>query len=119
METTTLAITRVDHDQEHDQHRESVPSPVRGALNKEQRRGHRDARYHAVRNPDEQGWQEHISDRPTCWSARSGFGPRARRTARFRSSIDEAWSGRRWVAELDIWDCFGAIPHDRLMSTIE
>jgi RNA-directed DNA polymerase len=33
--------------------------------------------------------------------------------------IDEAWDGRRWVAESDVSDCFGAIPHDRLMSAVE
>src|SRR3954465_258811 len=33
--------------------------------------------------------------------------------------IDEAWDGRRWVAESDVSDCFGAIPHDGLMSAIE
>jgi retron-type reverse transcriptase len=33
--------------------------------------------------------------------------------------IDEAWDGRRWVAESDGSDCFGAIPHDRLMLAIE
>ena len=33
--------------------------------------------------------------------------------------VDEAWDGRRWVAESDVSDCFGAIPHDRLMAAIE
>ena len=42
-----------------------------------------------------------------------------RRTTRSRSSIDETWSGRRWVVETDIANCFEAIPHDGLMSAIE
>ena len=33
--------------------------------------------------------------------------------------IDESWSGRRWVAESDIANCFEAIPHEGLMSAIE
>jgi RNA-directed DNA polymerase len=33
--------------------------------------------------------------------------------------VDAAWDGRRWVAESDVSDCFGAIPHDGLMSAIE
>ena len=33
--------------------------------------------------------------------------------------IDEAWKGRRWVAESDIANCFEAIPHSGLMSAIE
>ena len=33
--------------------------------------------------------------------------------------IDEAWRGRRWIAESDIANCFEAIPHDRLMAAIE
>ncbi len=33
--------------------------------------------------------------------------------------IDEAWRGRRWVVETDIASCFEAIPHDRLMQTVE
>jgi group II intron reverse transcriptase/maturase len=33
--------------------------------------------------------------------------------------VDEAWDGRRWVAESDVSDCFGTIPHDGLMSAIE
>ena len=40
-------------------------------------------------------------------------------TMRSRSSIDEAWGGRRWVLESDVADCFEAIPHSRLMSAIE
>lgn len=33
--------------------------------------------------------------------------------------LDEAWRGRRWVAETDIAACFEAIPHDRLMTAVE
>lgn len=33
--------------------------------------------------------------------------------------IDEAWKGRRWVAESDIANCFEAIPHSKLMLAIE
>ena len=33
--------------------------------------------------------------------------------------IDEAWRGRRWVAESDIGNCFEAIPHSGLMAAIE
>ena len=40
-------------------------------------------------------------------------------TTRSRSSIDEAWGGRRWVVETDIANCFEAIPHYGLMSAIE
>src|SRR5918994_6995386 len=49
------------------------------------------------------------------------FGFRPRRSAHdaLQVLIDEAWDGRRWVAESDVSDCFGAIPHDRLMSAIE
>jgi RNA-directed DNA polymerase len=49
------------------------------------------------------------------------FGFRPRRSAHdaLQVLIDEAWGGRRWVAESDVSDCFGAIPHDGLMSAIE
>ena len=33
--------------------------------------------------------------------------------------VDEAWRGRRWVAESDIADCFEAIPHSGLMAAVE
>ena len=33
--------------------------------------------------------------------------------------VDEAWRGRRWVAESDIANCFEAIPHSGLMAAIE
>ena len=49
------------------------------------------------------------------------FGFRPKRSAHdaLQVLIDEAWSGRRWVAESDIADCFEAIPHSQLMSAIE
>ena len=33
--------------------------------------------------------------------------------------VDEAWRGRRWVAESDIANCFEAIPHSGLMAAVE
>ena len=49
------------------------------------------------------------------------FGFRPRRSAHdaLQVLIDEAWSGRRWVVETDIANCFEAIPHDRLIAAIE
>src|SRR5688572_3425564 len=49
------------------------------------------------------------------------FGFRPRRSAHdaLQVLIDEAWSGKRWVAESDIANCFEAIPHSGLMSAIE
>jgi RNA-directed DNA polymerase len=49
------------------------------------------------------------------------FGFRPKRSAHdaLQVLVDGAWDGRRWVAESDVSDCFGAIPHDRLMSAIE
>jgi group II intron reverse transcriptase/maturase len=49
------------------------------------------------------------------------FGFRPRRSAHdaLQILIDEAWDGRRWVAESDVSNCFEAIPHDRLMLAIE
>ncbi|MCA1699193.1 MAG: group II intron reverse transcriptase/maturase [Actinobacteria bacterium] len=49
------------------------------------------------------------------------FGFRPRRSAHdaLQVLIDEAWSGRRWVVETDVANCFEAIPHDRLMVAIE
>jgi RNA-directed DNA polymerase len=48
-----------------------------------------------------------------------GFRPRRSAHDALQVLIDEAWDGRRWVAESDVSDCFGAIPHDRLMSAVE
>jgi group II intron reverse transcriptase/maturase len=49
------------------------------------------------------------------------FGFRPKRSAHdaLQVLVDGAWDGRRWVAESDVSDCFGAIPHDRLMLAIE
>ena len=49
------------------------------------------------------------------------FGFRPRRSAHdaLQVLIDEAWQGRRWVVETDIASCYEAIPHDRLMQTVE
>ena len=51
----------------------------------------------------------------------SSFGFRPKRSAHdaLQVLIDEAWRGRRWVVETDIASCFEAIPHDRLMQTVE
>jgi RNA-directed DNA polymerase len=48
-----------------------------------------------------------------------GFRPRRSQHDALQVLIDEAWDGRRWVAESDVSDCFGAIPHSGLMSAIE
>ena len=49
------------------------------------------------------------------------FGFRPRRSAHdaLQVLIDEAWRGRRWVAESDIANCFEAIPHSGLMAAAE
>ena len=49
------------------------------------------------------------------------FGFRPRRSAHdaLQVLIDECWRGRRWVVETDIANCFSAIPHDKLMQTVE
>jgi retron-type reverse transcriptase len=49
------------------------------------------------------------------------FGFRPRRSAHdaLQVLIDECWRGRRWVVETDIASCFSAIPHDKLMKTVE
>ena len=39
--------------------------------------------------------------------------------AQLRVSSGGVLDGRRWVAESDVSDCFGAIPHSGLMSAIE
>ncbi|MGA2928946.1 MAG: group II intron reverse transcriptase/maturase [Solirubrobacteraceae bacterium] len=48
-----------------------------------------------------------------------GFRPRRSTHDALQVLIDEAWDGRRWVAESDIANCFEAIPHSQLMSAIE
>jgi group II intron reverse transcriptase/maturase len=49
------------------------------------------------------------------------FGFRPKRSAHdaLQVLIDESWRGRQWVAESDVSDCFGAIPHSGLMSVVE
>ena len=49
------------------------------------------------------------------------FGFRPKRSAHdaLQVLVDESWRGRRWVAESDVSDCFGAIPHSGLMSAVE
>jgi RNA-directed DNA polymerase len=49
------------------------------------------------------------------------FGFRPKRSAHdaLQVLVDEAWSGRRWVVESDVANCFEAIPHSQLMSAIE
>jgi group II intron reverse transcriptase/maturase len=48
-----------------------------------------------------------------------GFRPRRSQHDALQVLIDESWRGRRWVAESDIANCFGEIPHSGLMSAIE
>jgi group II intron reverse transcriptase/maturase len=48
-----------------------------------------------------------------------GFRPRRAAHDALQVLIDEAWRGKRWVAESDIANCFEAIPHSGLMSAIE
>src|SRR6201993_4102773 len=49
------------------------------------------------------------------------FGFRPRRSAHdaLQVLVDEAWRGRRWIAESDIANCFEAIPHSGLMAAVE
>jgi RNA-directed DNA polymerase len=48
------------------------------------------------------------------------FGFRPKRSAHdaLQVLIDESFAGRRWVVESDIANCFTAIPHEGLMSTL-
>ncbi len=48
-----------------------------------------------------------------------GFRPKRSQHDALQVLIDESWRGRRWAAETDVADCFGAIPHSGLMSAIE
>jgi RNA-directed DNA polymerase len=48
-----------------------------------------------------------------------GFRPRRSQHDALQVLVDEAWDGRRWVAESDISNCFGEIPHSGLMSAVE
>ena len=51
----------------------------------------------------------------------ASFGFRPQRSAHdaLQVLINEAWQGRRWVAETDIANCFSAIPQDKLMQAVE
>ncbi len=48
-----------------------------------------------------------------------GFRPRRSQHDALQVLVDEAWSGKRWVLESDVANCFEAIPHSELMSAIE
>jgi group II intron reverse transcriptase/maturase len=48
-----------------------------------------------------------------------GFRPACAAHDALQVLIDEAWRGRRWVAESDIADCFGSIPHSGLMAAVK
>ncbi len=48
-----------------------------------------------------------------------GFRPRRSQHDALQVLVDEAWSGRRWIVESDVANCFEAIPHSELMSAIE
>src|SRR3954452_23686861 len=48
-----------------------------------------------------------------------GFRPKRSQHGALQVLIDEAWSGRRWVLESDVANCFEAIPDSGLMSAIE
>jgi RNA-directed DNA polymerase len=48
-----------------------------------------------------------------------GFRPKRSQHDALQVLVEEAWGGRRWVAETDVADCFEAIPHSELMSAIE
>jgi RNA-directed DNA polymerase len=48
-----------------------------------------------------------------------GFRPRRGQHDALQVLINEAWGGRRWVAESDVANCFEAIPHSMLMSAIK
>src|SRR5258708_3691572 len=49
------------------------------------------------------------------------FGFRPKRAAHdgLQVLVNESFAGARWVVETDVADCFGAIPHSGLMSTVE
>ncbi len=49
------------------------------------------------------------------------FGFRPRRSAHdaLQVLVDEAWRGRRRVAESDVSNCFEVIPHSGLMTAVE
>jgi group II intron reverse transcriptase/maturase len=48
-----------------------------------------------------------------------GFRPRRSVHDALQVLVDESWRGRRFVVEIDIANCFEAIPHDRLVRAVE
>jgi RNA-directed DNA polymerase len=48
-----------------------------------------------------------------------GFRPQRGAHDGMQVLIDESWTGRRWVVETDIANCFEAIPVDKLMQAIQ
>ncbi|WP_327115698.1 group II intron reverse transcriptase/maturase [Nocardia sp. NBC_01730] len=48
-----------------------------------------------------------------------GFRPKRSTHDALQVLIDKSWRGNRWVVETDIANCFSAIPHEKLMQTIE
>ena len=48
-----------------------------------------------------------------------GFRPKKAAHDALQVLLDESFSGRRWVVESDIANCFSAIPHGGLMSAVE
>jgi group II intron reverse transcriptase/maturase len=48
-----------------------------------------------------------------------GFRPKKACHDALQVLLDQSFRGQRWVVETDITNCFGEIPHDRLMSVVE
>ena len=48
-----------------------------------------------------------------------GFRPKKAVHDALQVLLDQSFRGQRWVVETDIANCFGAIPHDRLVSAVE
>jgi RNA-directed DNA polymerase len=48
-----------------------------------------------------------------------GFRPKKSCHDALQVLLDQSFRGQRWVVETDIANCFGEIPHDRLMSVVE
>jgi RNA-directed DNA polymerase len=48
-----------------------------------------------------------------------GFRPKEAAHDALQVVLDESFRGQRWVAETDIANCFSAIPHDQLTSSVE
>ena len=49
----------------------------------------------------------------------SGFRPRRSAHDALQVLVDEAWRGKRWVAESDIANWFEAIPHSGVNAAVE